>query len=432
MIKTLIIGLLLVAGSVYLYPVLQEESSYVLFRWGVWSVKGSLLLFTLVELVLFALLYLLIRMLFRLLGIPERLHEWKRKRGARRARRTLTLGLVGLSEGKWKEAEKNLTQYVKQSETPLLNYLAAAKAAQQQGAHERRDGYLKQAHLSMPSADVAVGLTQAELQLAHEQYEQALATLRHLQGIAPHHAYVLKLLKDLYLRLQDWTQLQGLLPELGKRKVISKEELKELELLVYRKLLAKAAAVADPERLTMVWNGIPKAIRAERVLMTDYCGHLMNKGKGGLAEPLLRDMLRHQWDDGLVELYGQLPLEKPAAALTVAESWLEKQPQNPVLLLVLGRLSLQNALWGKARSYLEASIGIRPTTEAYCELGRLLERLGESEEAMRIYRSGLAVAVGGAPDEVLEPIDMPATRGSGATVPAPRHPLPADADPETY
>jgi HemY protein len=431
-IKTLIFGLLLMAGIVLLIPIVQQDNGYVLLSWGGWSVEGSLFLFAALDLALFFALYFLIRMLFRFMGIPERLHAWKRKRGARRARRTLTMGLVGLSEGKWKEAEKSLTQHVKQSETPLLNYLAAAKAAQQLGAHERRDGYLKQAHLSMPSADVAVGLTQAELQLAHEQYEQALATLRHLQGIAPHHAYVLKLLKDLYLRLQDWTQLQGLLPELSKRKVLSKEELKELEVLIYSKLLGKAAEVEDPERVTMVWNGIPKHVRAERAMMTEYCGYLLEKGKSEISEPLLRDMLRHQWDDELVELYGNLQLENSAAALTTAESWLDKQPQNPVLLLALGRLSLQGSLWGKARSYLEASIGIKPTTEAYCELGRLLERMGESDEALNAYRSGMAVAVGSDSDTVPEPIEMPAAPGEPVPVPAVDHPVATDADPESY
>jgi hypothetical protein len=37
----------------------------------------------------------------------------------------------------------------------------------------------------MPSADVAVSLTQAELQLADHQLEQALATLKHLRSVAP-------------------------------------------------------------------------------------------------------------------------------------------------------------------------------------------------------------------------------------------------------
>lgn len=77
-----------------------------------------------------------------------------------------------------------------------------------------------------------------------------------------------------------------------------------------------------------------------------------------------------------------------------------------MLLLALGRLSLRNRLWGKARSYLEASIGASPRSAAYGELGRLLEQLGEQEAAREHYRKGL---------ELLVPVDPglpgPGTRG---------------------
>ena len=71
----------------------------------------------------------------------------------------------------------------------------------------------------MPSADVAVSLTQAELQLADHQLEQALATLKHLRSVAPKHTYVLRLLRRLYEQLGDWEHLRELLPELRRRKV---------------------------------------------------------------------------------------------------------------------------------------------------------------------------------------------------------------------
>jgi len=60
--------------------------------------------------------------------------------------------------------------------------------------------------------------------------------------------------------------------------------------------------------------------------------------------------------------------------------------------LVLGRLCLRSRLWGKARSYLETSIGVQPSPEAYQELGLLLEQMGELEQAMVHYRAGLELA----------------------------------------
>ena len=403
--RTLSVGLLLLAlTALIVYQLKGGDTGYALFSYGPWTVEGSLALFLLLDLIMFLLLYFLIRLTIRVWGMPVRLREWRKRQGARRARQALTRGLVELSEGNWKEAEKRLVQHAMRSETPLLNYLAAAKAAQQQGAHERRDRYLQLAHESMPSADVAVGLTQAELQLAHSQMERALATLTHLRGIAPHHTYVLKLLKDLYLRLEEWSQLQRLLPELHKRKVADKQELRRLEILIYRNLLGQAQRDPDPERLIMVWNGIPKAVRSEAEMIAGYVELLMTQGRGDVAEPLLRDILRHEWDEHLVELYGRVEGRDPGRQLTVAEGWLQKRPQNGVLLLALARMSLRNRLWGKARSYLEASIGVLPTAAAYRELGVLLERMGESDDALRCYRSGLGFFLGPVSGAALEPI----------------------------
>ena len=46
---------------------------------------------------------------------------------------------------------------------------------------------------------------------------------------------------------------------------------------------------------------------------------------------------------------------------------------------------------GKARSYLETVITLRPTPEAYQEYGRLLNKLGESDSAADAFRDGLGL-----------------------------------------
>jgi HemY protein len=64
-----------------------------------------------------------------------------------------------------------------------------------------------------------------------------------------------------------------------------------------------------------------------------------------------------------------------------------------VLLLTLGRLCAQQELWGKAQSYLDASIAIEPTYSAHLELARLHERLGHTEAARRHQRESLELAL---------------------------------------
>ena len=62
--------------------------------------------------------------------------------------------------------------------------------------------------------------------------------------------------------------------------------------------------------------------------------------------------------------------------------------------MTTAQLCLRNELWGKARSYLETAIAIRPSPEAFHEYGKLLTQLGEGEAAAEAYRDGLTLVSG--------------------------------------
>ena len=66
---------------------------------------------------------------------------------------------------------------------------------------------------------------------------------------------------------------------------------------------------------------------------------------------------------------------------------------DPSLLLTLGRLCIQQQLWGKAQSYLEASLALQPSITANIQLAKLLEQLGHTAEANRLYRAAALLAV---------------------------------------
>lgn len=392
--------LILLAGA-GVALILQKDAGYVMLAAGPYTVELSLALLIVIIAALFTVLYLGIRLVARTLGLPSQVRSWQQRRASRKARRSTTRGLLEMAEGNWTTAEKHLVRNADSAETPLLNYLAAARAAQAGGADERRDSYIRLAHESMPSADVAVSLTQAELQLAHNQLEQALATLKHLRQIAPHHTYVLRLLKRLYEQLHDWEHLRELIPELRKRKIEDPDQLRALEIRVQRALLERASFTTDPRDLSVSWTAVPRTLRSEPLLLGDYAGYLIERDLHDDAEPMLRDALKHRYDDGLMDLYGQLVAPNPNRALSFAEGLLDAHPKNPTLLLALGRLALHAQLWGKARGYLEASIGAGGPPEAYRELGHLLEQLGEHLAALDVYRHGLA-GTGGP-----EPVALP-------------------------
>ncbi|WP_126457091.1 heme biosynthesis HemY N-terminal domain-containing protein [Sulfuriflexus mobilis] len=382
LIKILFIALLGVALAL----LAKQDAGYVLIARSPWAIEISLTLFIVALFAGFVVAYYLIRFLVNSWGLSRRMHDWQERRHVQKARRSLNRGLLELAQRHWDKAEKLLIQHVEHSESPLLNYLAAASAAQEQGADVRRDQFLSKAHESVPGADVAVGLTQADLQLRHGQLEQALATLTHLRSLAPKHPHVLKLLMRLYSELRDWERLHQLLPELRKRKVSDEATLDAVEVRVYGELLN---ATREQARLQQVWQEVPRRLRYDVSLLQAYVKGLLRFNADETAVTVLHDALKKQWDHGLLQLYARCKPVDVARQLSWAEQWSAQHGKDPVLLEVLGRLAVRNQLWGKARAWFEASIGQSPQPRTYRALGELLERLEEPERAAECYRKGI-------------------------------------------
>jgi len=319
---------------------------------------------------------------------PRKLGEAAGRYRAGRAGHRLTRGMIEIAEGNFSKGEKMLARAANVSESPLLNYLQAARAAHLLGEPERRDTWLKQAYEHMPAAANAVLLTQAELQLDQGQYEQALATLRKLEENSPNHARALVLLGRLYFQLQDWDQLAGLLSRLKKYGRIDAATLQEWSLRVHQEKLQRAA---DIDILTEAWQGVPKTQKKDLGLLVAWFEGLIRTGMDDRASKELAQELKREWREPLVRLFGMVESSDATGQLKRAESWLRDHADDAELLLTAARLCLRNELWGKARSYLETVISIRPTPEAYEEYGRLLNQLGESDAAADAYRAGLGL-----------------------------------------
>ena len=378
--KLLFATLIVLIAAVVFALFAQEDPGYVIINYREWRIETSLVLILAAILLGFFLLYYLIRFIINTRRVPRLLSNWGQQRRARKARNSMVQGLMALAEGSWINAEKQLLKHIDNSDTPVLNYLHAARAAQKLGAAERRDYYLRMANEITPKANVAIALTQAELQVNQGQMEQALATLTNLQGSAPKNGNVLTLLMKLYVELHDWERLLELLPKLNKQRLVSQQELQKLELRCY-------------DELNSTWHRVPKYLKHQESLLLEYIRELINLGAANDAENMLYHSLNKKWDDSLAYLYGVVDSSDLTRQLGRAEGWLKKHQNNPTLLLTVGRLCVRNNLWGKARQYLEASANAGAYPETYKELGNLLEHMGEKEEAREYYRKGLAMTV---------------------------------------
>ena len=327
----------------------------------------------------------------------------RNKRLTENAHLSLSQGLIEYAEGRFEQAEKILLQQVKYSDNRLLAYLSAARAAQQLGAHERRDEYLRKAHLEAPEADVAIGLTKAELQLAHDQNEQALATLSQLNKLSANHTYVLTLLANTYRHLHDWDNLEKILPALKKHGNLSTESFLSFEIIVCNGRLSNLAKNKDSALLINFWQDAPHHLKTLPVVIEHYAKQLIVVDAAGEAEKILRLYLNKNWEESSIVLYSELDVMVDSKQLDMAESWLKDHQHNAWLLLALGKMCISRSLWGKAKNYLEASISINPMPENYLKLARLLEEhMEESSAAQEYYRQGLHLLAGDYGVEILE------------------------------
>lgn len=375
---------LVLVASAFAAHFLMQDPGYVVINFRSYLIEMSVP-------VLLAALFLLVFagwLLVKLFNAPRKLGEAAGRYRSGRAGHRLTKGMIEVAEGNFARGEKLLARAASGSDAPLLNYLQAARAAHLLGEDERRDSWLRQAYENTPEAASAVLLTQAELQLDQGQHEQALATLRRLEEKAPNHSYALNLLGRLYYRLEDWTQLEALLPRLTKYGRIDDALLEKWAVRVHRENLNRAA---DADALLAAWESVPKNLRNDTSLLEAWFGGLIRTDQHDKAEKEIAAELKREWHPPLVRLFGMIAGSDPGKQLSRAEGWLKTHPDDADLLLAAARLCLKNELWGKARSYLETAISIRPSPEAYEEFGRLLNQLGESDAAAEAYRAGLCL-----------------------------------------
>lgn len=385
-----IVFLIILFFSVWLGLQIAKDPGLAFFSYQKWSVEMPLWFAALSLILLLFVFYIILRFFSGMDSAFYRFKNWLRMRRIHQSYNNTNRGLIELVEGDWKNAEHYLLSGIRESDAKLINYLGLAKAAHEQEAYEKRDNYLRKAHAAAPDADVAVGLTQAQMQFKQGQFESALATLIHLKSVAPNHPLVLKLLERVYVHMGDWQNLLKLLPNLHKANILNREQFTLFEKKIYEELLKQQTYSPEGRAsLQMLWKSIPGKLQKDPDVIYYYVKQLMQyPDTNAEVEALIHKTLKKTWSSSLAYLYGNLKYDAKKQ-LSHAEVLLKQYPQQPILLLTLGKLCTRCQLWGKARHYFEDSLNLDPQPETFSEYGKLLEQLDDSNAAMESYRDGL-------------------------------------------
>ena len=405
MIKLFIFSLLatVLALALNLATGFPADPGYLMVAFGNTTFETSL--FAL--LVAIGIIFLLLRLLLLLFYAfnPFRLVSFGKNFSANRKSRQRSKsveGLLAFARGDWQLAYGLLIRGAKQADSNVANFLAAAYAAHEL---EDRDAWTKaltDAENEYPTSRLTIQFVKAQLLFKSNQLEQCLAILEQIKNSGSKENGVFRLLKEVYIKLQEWQKLDELVPVLEKRKIIDAVDAETIRKRVFVKQLDGVIEHSESQSgvdgsadstqfdmLSKMWKKSPAKYREDEKIVKHYIELLVKLGAKIDAAKALEIALSKNWSNSLIIKFAEMDYDSNQAQLLVAENWLKARPANSPLLLSLGRICMRNKLWGKAREYYQASIRISPSAEAYGELARLLKNLGDdtqSEDCFHRYR----------------------------------------------
>ncbi|MCK6390437.1 MAG: heme biosynthesis protein HemY [Azonexus sp.] len=384
-----VLGLFALATALALGARLNE--GYVLVVLPPWRLEISLNLLIFGTLAAFVVFYMVFRSLMLMFGLPGRVAAYKARHAQQRGERVFQDAVRLLFEGRFGQALKRATEAYTAGAAPGLSALIAARAAQRMRESEKQQGWLDAAKRADPRNEASALMLEAEMMNEAGRYDEALAALAHLQDKRGRHIAALRVELRARQGAGDWDGVLKLLRQLAKRDALPEEMVRQLGIKAHLANIADRAD--DAGALQAYLKTLPDSEQDSRVVLA-AARALTAVGAMKSAQQLIETTLdagEARWDSRLLVIYGRLTGGDQTARIARADAWLQHHPDDDALLMALGRMCFRQRLWGKAQSYLEASLAVRPTQEAHLELAALCDQLERTDEANRHYRAAVAL-----------------------------------------
>ena len=365
-----------------------HNPGYVLLAYPPYRIEMSLTLFVLGLLTLFVVGYLSVRLVLATLRLPAYVRRFRTERAHAQGRAAMMEALGAFFEGRYAAAEKAAERAMELGESSGINPIIAARAAHELREFERRDAYLAAAEGKTVGEATMRLMAATKFKLDQHQPQAALDTLKSLRetGIKGH-VGALHLELKAQQQAGNWDAVLEVASQLEKRNAIDATYAVQMRQQAWlEKLRAQAK---DAEALRAVWRGIPDEFRKRTKIAAAAARAFIQAGDCENAQQAITGSLNSQWDGDLVKLYGDCMAGDATGQIQQAESWLKEHRSDAGLLLALGKLCLHQGLWGKAQSYLEASISVAPSRAAYTLLGQLAEKLERPKEALGYFEKAM-------------------------------------------
>lgn len=382
-----LVGLFAAAVAVTMFA---HNPGYVQFVFPPYKMEMSLTLFVLTLLAVFVLAYLLVRMTFVTLNLPEYVRAFREERAASKGRSAMMDALKAYFEGRFAAAEKAAVRAMELGENSGLNPIVAARAAHEQREFDKRDAYLAQAEGKSVGESTMRLMAKAEFLLDQKQPQSALISLKELSDTGMHkHVGALGLELKAQQQARNWDAVLEVMTQMEKRNAIDKVVAVQMRQQAWLEKLGTQAT--DLPALRALWKAIPADIKRRSKIAAVAAQAFGKLGDCQSAQHLLTESLNAQWDSELVTLFGECYSDNNIAQIEQAERWLNQHTDDAGLMLALGKLCMHQKLWGKAQSYLDASLSLKTSRAAFTALGQLAEKMGKQEHALAYFQKATQV-----------------------------------------
>jgi HemY protein len=359
-----------------------KNPGYVLLVYPPYRIELSLTLFILGLVALLVFTYFALRLVVAVLRLPNQVRTYREQREQSKGRAAMMDALNAFFEGRYAAAEKAAVRAMESGDKSGINPIIAARSAHELREFDKRDSYLASAEGKSVGESTMRLIAKTEFMLDQKQPLQALTSLKELNAAGVHkHIGALQLELKAQQQSHNWDGVLSVVTQLEKRSAIAEVVATQLRQQAWLEKLREQAK--DLKALESLWKAIPEDFKRRPKVSAVAASNFIKLKECKSAQKILTDSLNAQWDSELVSLFGDCQGNNGVAQIEQAENWLKLHSDDAGLLLALGKLCLHHELWGKAQSYLDASVSLSPSRAAYSALAQLAEKLHKPDAASK-------------------------------------------------
>jgi HemY protein len=393
-IRGLIWLALLFAVAVVVATVGGFNGGQVLIVLPPYRVDISLNLFAVALVVLFIVLYGLIRAARTVWKMPRRVAAYRARSKLAKANASLRDAIGHLYAGRFSKAEKAARDALSVDDNKGAAGLVGANAAHRMHEYARRDEWLGQ--ITGAEWQDARLMATADMRADGRDADGALVALTEMQAQGGRRLHAQQIALRAQQQLKNWGEVLKLVKMLEKREALHPAVAVRLRQVAAENLLRDRRH--NPDALLELWQSLSPAERQSPRLADLAAELLIALDKRNEARKIVEEALAHNWDARLLRRYPDCVSGDALPLIQRAEAWQKERTEDADLLFTLGRLCLHQQLWGKAQAFLESALKLADNEplkiRTHRALARLHEQLGDTEKASMHYReSALAMNV---------------------------------------